>query len=380
MTGPVAEAGNQILIALQLWRDDVNAKGGLLGRPIEIVYRDDQSNPGKELRIYRELFTNDNVHLVIGPYGTIASAAVMRAILDFHRVTVSILGAGANWMFSNSKYFSMAPTGPDGPMGLAKDFFDFADQLQPKPQTVAILGAEIDPAKPIADAARTNATAHGFNIVYYKSYPLETGDFGPILRELEAANADVVFVSASSQDTAGIVEAAKAVGLAPKLFGGSLPGLQSTALKAQLGPALNGLVVGDNFVPASTLNFSGLHDLLKRYRKMAASVQTDPLGYEVVPFAYAAGQVLAQAVEETKDIDDLKLAEYIHNNRFATVVGDVEFGKKGEWKDSRMLLVQFQHVSANSVEQFAETKVQPIVWPPQYKTGGIIYPYADAKK
>jgi branched-chain amino acid transport system substrate-binding protein len=274
----------------------------------------------------------------------------------------------------------MAPTGPDGPKVLAKDFFDFADQLQPKPQTVAILGAEIDPANPIADGARTNATAHGLNIVDDKRYPFETGDFRPILRELQAASADVVFVAASSQNTAGIVQAANAVGLAPKLFGGSLPGLQSTALKAQLGPALNGLVIGDNFAPASTLNFPGLDDLLKRYRSMAKGPQTDPLGYDVVPFAYAAGQVLAQAVEQTKDIDGLKLAEYIHNNRFATVVGDVEFVENGEWKKGRMLLTQFQHVAADNIEQFADAKAQPIVSPQQYKTGDLIYPYVEAKK
>ena len=377
-SGVAAQDGKQILIALQLWRDDVNAKGGLLGRPIELVYYDDQGLAGKEPGIYRKLLGVDKVDLVIGPYGINAAAAAMRAILDYDGVTISILGAGANSIFSNSKYFSMAPSGPDGPKGSSKSFFDFANQLQPKPRTVAILAADTDSARTIADGARANAVALGFEIAFDKSYQAENSDFGPILREVQATNVDALFVSASSSDTVGIVKAANDIGLAPKMFGGSLPGLQVTTVKTRLGPLLNGLFVIENFAPA--FNFPGLADLLRRYRSAAASAQTDLLGYELVPFGYAAAQVLAQAVEQTNSLHSDELAEYIHNNHFETVVGDIEFGKNGEWKNGRTILTQFQHVNADDVEQFAEAKVQPIVWPLRYRTGDILYPYADARK
>jgi branched-chain amino acid transport system substrate-binding protein len=377
-SGAAAQEGKQVLIALQLWRDDVNARGGLLGRPVDLVYYDDESNPFKELEIYRKLTNVDKVDLLVGPYGNLAAAVVMRTLVQSNRGTVSILGAGANRVFSYGKYFAMVPAGPDGVRGISKEFFDFAAQQQPKPQSVAIVAADAEYPKAIADGARANAAALGLTIAYDKSYQPDTSDFNTILGEVQTANADIVFVSASSSDTVGLIKVARDIGLAPKLFGGSLPGLQPTAVKAQLGPLLNGILVIENFVPA--FNFPGVADLLKRYRGMAVSAQTDPLGYELVPFGYAAGQVLAQAVEQTRSLNPDELTEYIGNHLFKTVVGDVEFGTNGEWKKGRTVLTQFQHVSADNVEQFARPEVQPIVWPPQYKTGDILYPYVDAKK
>jgi branched-chain amino acid transport system substrate-binding protein len=377
-SGAAAQDGKQVLIALQLWRDDVNAKGGLLGRPIELVYYDDQSNPIKEMEIYRKLINADKVDLIVGPYGNNAASVVIRTLVESNRVTVTILAAGANRIFSYGKYFAMAPAGPNGAKDTSKEFFDFVAQQQPKPKTVAIVAAETEPAKTIADGARANAAALGLDIVYDKNYPPETSDFGPILGDVKIADADAVFVSTSPSDAVGLVKTAGDISLAPKFFGGSLPGLQATAVKAQLGPLLNGILVIENFVPA--FNYPGVADLLKRYRSMAASAQTDPLGSESVPFGYAAGQVLAKAVEQTKSLHPDELAEYIRSHHFETVVGDVEFGTNGEWKTERMVLTQFQHVSADDIEQFAKAEVQPIVWPPQYKTGDILSPGADAKK
>jgi branched-chain amino acid transport system substrate-binding protein len=99
-----------------------------------------------------------------------------------------------------------------------------------------------------------------------------------------------------------------------------------------------------------------------------------------VPFGYAAGQVLAQAIEGTQSLDQNKLADYMHSHKFTTVAGDVEFGADGEWTKGRTVFTQFQNVAPNDMQQFADGKNQPVLWPPEYKTGDIIYPYADAKK
>jgi len=379
MTGGVAQNGKQLLIALQLWRDDVNAGGGLLGRPVELVYYDDQSNPSNVPGIYTKLINVDKVDLLLGPYATNMVAAAMPVIIENKKLTVSMLAVSVNRHFNYPKYFSMLSLGPDGVRAFSKGFFELAAEQKPKPQTVAMLSGDAEFARTSADGARANATAAGFKIIYDKSYPPATTDFAPTVRAIQALDPDIVFVAAYPPDTVGIVRAAHEIGLKPKMFGGTMIGLLITPIKMQLGPIVDGLVIMESFVPAPTFNFPGVADVLKRYRAAAVGQKIDPLGYGFVPFGYAAGQVLAQAVEGTKSLDPDKLGAYMHSHKFATVAGEVEYGADGEWTKGRTVFTQFQHVAPNDFQQFASGKVQPVLWPPQYKTGDMIYPYAAAR-
>jgi branched-chain amino acid transport system substrate-binding protein len=91
-------------------------------------------------------------------------------------------------------------------------------------------------------------------------------------------------------------------------------------------------------------------------------------------------QVLAKAIEATKGLDQAKLADYIHANEFDTIVGKVKFGSDGEWEKGRMILIQFQGIKGNDIEQFKHPGRQVIIYPDQYKSGNLIYPYAAARK
>jgi branched-chain amino acid transport system substrate-binding protein len=380
LTGAVAQNGKQLLIALNLWRDDVNAKGGLLGRPVELVFYDDQSNPSNVPGIYTKLINVDKVDLLLGPYATNMAAAAMPVIVDSGKVTVSILTVDVNRHFHYPKYFSMMPLGPGGVKAFSDGFFELAAQQTPKPQTVAILSADAEFARTSADGARENAAAKGFKVIFEKSYPPPTTDFAPTIRAIQAANPDIVFIAAYPPDTVGIVRAATEVGLKPKMIGGTMIGLLITPIKAQLGPLINGYVIMESFVQAPTFGFPGVADMLKRYRAAAANEKIDPLGYGFAPFGYAAGQVLEQAVQATKSLDHDKLAAYIHGHEFKTVAGPIAFASDGEWVEGRNVFTQFQNVVPGNIEQFANGSVQPVLWPPQYHTGKIIYPYADAVK
>jgi branched-chain amino acid transport system substrate-binding protein len=127
------------------------------------------------------------------------------------------------------------------------------------------------------------------------------------------------------------------------------------------------------------MHFAGVDDLMKTYQARAQAEGVDPLGYYMAPWAYAQLQVLQQAVEATKSLDDGKLGEYIRANTFKTAVGDVKFGPKGEWAQSRVLQVQFQNVKGNTVDQFREVATQVVVAPAGYESGKVIYPYEKAK-
>jgi branched-chain amino acid transport system substrate-binding protein len=380
LTGGVAANGKQILMALELWRDDVNAKGGLLGRPVEIVYYDDQSNPSTVPALYTKLITADKVDLLLGPYATNMVAPAMPVIMQNNKTTISFLAIGMNQHFKYPKYFSMVPVGPKGPGAFSDGFFELAAAQSPKPQTVAIVSADAEFAKTAADAARDNAKVAGFTVVYERSYPPTATDFLPVMRAIQAANPDIVYVAAYPPDTVGIIRAANEINLVPKMFGGGMIGMLVTPIKVQLGPLANCLVICESFVRAPPFEFPGVADLFKRYQALATGQGVDPLGYGFVPFGYAAGQVLAKAVQETKSTDHDKLAAYIRSNTFQTVVGDVAFGKDGEWAKSRQLFTQFQNVVPSDLEQFREGTKQVILWPAEYKTGNIIYPYGEARK
>ena len=381
LTGGVAPAGKQVLAALQIWRDDVNAKGGLLGRPVELVFYDDQSNPQNIPGLYTKLIEVDKVDLLIGPYATNMVAPTIPILMQYHKTTVGILANAANSKFHYNQYFSMLPTGPEPQKSFSYGFFQLAAAAKPRPKTVAIVAADAEFAPKAADGARQAIKeTSGFELVLDQKYPPTTTDYAPIMQAVKALNPDIVYVAAYPPDSVGIVRAANEIGLTPKMFGGTFIGLLLTPIKAQLGPLMNGIVNNEVFLPGPAFTFPGTLELLEKYRAVAKAQGLDPMGWSYPPLGYAAAQVLAQAVEGAKTLDQVKLAAYMHDHTFHTVVGDVTFGKDGEWTKSRVVFTQFQHVKDNSVDQFKDTTNEVIVWPDQYKAGTMVYPYAEAKK
>ena len=379
-TGPLAANGKQALLGMKIWEEEINAKGGLLGRPVKLVYYDDQSNPSNVPAIYSKLISVDKVDLILGPYATNMAAAAMPTITQNNKTTITMLAIGVNSHFNYDRYFSMVPVGPEGVKAFSRGFFELAAAQNPKPKTVALLAADAEFAKTASDGARENAKAMGFDIVYDKTYPPNTTDFTAVVRSVQASNADVVFVAAYPPDTVGIVTAAQEVRLAPKIFGGTMVGLLVTPIKMRLGPLMNGIVIMESFAPSPQFNFPGLQDVLAKYRVKAAGEKIDPFGYGFVPFAYAAGQILAAAVTATKSLDHGKIAAYIHENKFSTVAGEIAYNKNGDWTEPRTVFTQFQNVAPNDLEQFSKTDHQVILWPDKFKTGNMVYPYADAAK
>jgi branched-chain amino acid transport system substrate-binding protein len=142
---------------------------------------------------------------------------------------------------------------------------------------------------------------------------------------------------------------------------------------------LNGIITFDWWLPAPSLRFPGVMEFLERYQKQAAGKGVDPLGYYLAPWAYADLQVVGEAVEGSKSLDQDKIADYIRTHTFKTVVGDVAFGEKGEWKKSRVLTIQFQNIVGTTVDDFRDGKGEVVLWPDEYKAGEPILPYSVIK-
>jgi len=308
LTGPLAPNGKQALLGMKIWEEEINAKGGLLGRPVKLIYYDDQSQSAPVPGIYTKLMDIDKVDLVIGPYATVPAAAAMPVVMQKGKVFIILFGLAVNSEFNYPKFFAMIPSGPDTKPAFTEGFFEAAAAQNPKPQTVALIAADQEFSRNACDGARDNAKKHGLKVVYDKTYPPTTTDFTPVIRAIQAANPDVVSVCSYPLDSVGIVKTVNELGYKPKMIGGAMVGLQAT-----------------------------------------------------------------------KSLDDNKLADHIAKTTFKTIMGDIKFGKGGEWEKGRMLQVQYHSIKSTELDQFRGMDTQTVLTPGEYKTGTAIYPYEKAK-
>jgi len=379
LTGPLAPNGKQALLGAKIWEEETNAKGGLLGRKVQLITYDDQSNPATVPGIYTKLLDVDKVDLVVGPYATNMNAPAMPVVMQKGKTYISLFALGLNSEFHYPKYFSMLPSGPTPKLSFSEGFFQIAAAQNPKPQTVALTAEDAEFARNACEGAREAAKEYGFKVIYDKTYPPGTTDFSPIIRALQSANADLVVACSYPLSSVGILQSANELNFTPKMFGGAMVGLQATAFKDRLKAKLNGIVNYETWVPSPKL-MAPAEAFFKTYRARAKSEGVDPLGYYLGGWGYAYLQVLGDAVEGAKSINDDKLAEYLHNNEFKTIMGDFRFGKDGEWTKSAMLTVQYHGVTeAANLETWRGMDYQTVLTPTDQKTGDVIYPYAKAK-
>src|SRR3974390_124724 len=171
LTGGLAGGGKAALLAYQIWAEEVNARGGLLGRKVELVFYDDQSNPSGVPAIYTKLLDVDKVDLLLSGYATVPTAAAMPVVIQRKKLILSLFALAANDEFKYDRYFQLQPNGPQAKYELSKGFFEVASSLDPKPQTVAMVGADAEYSVLALQGARENAKTAGFKIVYDRTYP-----------------------------------------------------------------------------------------------------------------------------------------------------------------------------------------------------------------
>jgi branched-chain amino acid transport system substrate-binding protein len=368
-TGPLSGAGKSGLVALQIWRDDVNAGGGLLGRPVELVVYDDQTNPALTPGIYTKLLDVDKVDLLIAPYGTNPTAPVMPLVKQRDLLLMGNFALDANAQIKHDKYFN------NQPWSSAKDavgpFLGLSTKLGAK--TIAILAADAEFAQNLAGAVRQGLKEYGLRAVYDQNYPPNTIDFSSMLRAIRAQGPDV-FVASYPSDSAAIIRALREIGVGDsvKLFGGGMVGLQYASHLEALGSMLNGVVNYHVWAPEKTLDFPGMREFVARYQARAKEANVDPLGFYLPPYDYAIGEMLAQAVTATKSLDHKVLAKYFREHELSTIVGSIRFGPTGEWARPRMIYVQFRDIANKNLDQFRSPGKQVIVAPDAFKTGEVV--------
>jgi branched-chain amino acid transport system substrate-binding protein len=375
LSGGLAGNGKPASLAHRLWVEEINAKGGLLGRKVELVNYDDQSNPAQVPALYTKLLDVDKVDLVVSSYSTALIAPAMPVVMAHGAAFVSLLGSATNDAFHYDRTVNISPTGGHMEEDFAKGYFKIAMTAEPKPKTVAIAGLDSDFLQRSMQSARKQAKDLGIEIVYDKSYPPGTVDYGPIVRAIQAAKPDLVYFASYPPDSVGLLKAVNESKLTATMLGGGMIGPQIGAIKAQFGPLLNNLVCWDIYAPEPTMKFPGVDAFLERYRAAAQNEKVDQLGLYAPPLAYAQMQVLAAAVSRVGKIDQAAIGADFHANTFSTVIGDLKFDANGEWEQERNIYVQYQGVTGNGIEQFKKAGTQVILYPEKYKSGKLLTPF-----
>jgi branched-chain amino acid transport system substrate-binding protein len=379
LTGSLASNGNAARLAHEIWTQDVNAKGGLLGRKVELVCIDDETNPKLVPGIYQQLLLDQRVDLLIGGYGDNSVSPAMPLVMERGRYFVALMALAVNASLNYPNYFVMIPTGPHPSEALTEGFFGAAANQTPKPETIAIVAADAPFSKAPVQGAKALAAKHGFRVVFETLYPLAEADLARYLRPLKAVNPDILFFCSYLNDSVALLRALDGVELRPRMVGGAMIGPQNGAVKAQLGPLLNGVVNYEYWIPTPKLMYPGVAQTIAKYQSLVGGSGADPLGYYVAPLAYAQMQVVEQAVAGANSLDDATLAQFTRETSFKTVVGDVKFGPGGGWAEPRVLTVQYQNIRSNDLADFKNADAQAVVWPSGLASRALIYPYSKAK-
>jgi branched-chain amino acid transport system substrate-binding protein len=377
-TGGLAGGGKASLLGIEIWRDDVNAKGGLLGRKVELVVYDDKSSASETPAIYSKLLDIDKVDLLFAPYATVPTAPIMPLVKQRGMLLIGNFSFQVNSKIGHDMWFNNAPWGPADAWATA--FLGLGQKAGGK--TVALLTADQEFAQNLAKTAREVAAKLNMPIVFDQTYPPNTVEFSGIIRALKAAKPDIVYVASYPPDSAGILRAVNEIGIGDsvKLFGGGMVGLQFGPVMANMGSLLNGVVNFNTWLPEPAMYFEGTKAFFDTYSKRAVEAKVDPLGYYLAPFGYASGQLIEAAIKATGSLDQKALAKYLHEHEIQTIVGPIAFSPDGERKETATLQAQFRGIVDKDMDQFRKPGKQVILFPERLKSGELITPFEAARK
>ncbi len=378
MLGLTSSGGKASLLGIEIWRDDVNARGGLLGRKVELVVYDDKSSASETPAIYSKLLDVDKVDLLFAPYATVPTAPLMPLVKQRGLLLIGNFSFQVNSKVGHDMWFNNAPWGP--PDSWAASFLDLGQKAGGK--TIALLAADQEFAQNLALTARDVAKKRNMPVVFDQAYPPNTVEFSSIIRALKAAKPDIVYVASYPPDSAGILRAVNEIGIGDnvKIFGGGMVGLQFGAVMESLGSLLNGVVNYNSWLPEKSMYYEGTNEFFETYAKRAVAAKVDPLGYYLAPFGYASGQLVEQAIKATGSLDQKAIAKYLRENEHKTIVGPIAFSADGERKETAVLQAQFRGVVDKNIEQFRSSGKQVILFPEKLKSGDLISPFEAVRK
>ena len=349
LTGTYAQPGRFQHEGYQLCQKDLNAKGGVLGRQVEIVVYDDQSNPSTGVRLYEKLITEDKVDGVMGPYSSAISEAVANVTEKYNKVNVSPLAATTSIFKKGRKYMFMVISPAEVYL---EGLVDIAAKRGLK--SIAIINEDTLFPKTSAQGTAELAKKAGMQVVFQEAYPKGNQDFSALLTKLKAVNADVLAAATYFDDAVALARQMRELGVNPKMLGvtvgGDIPKFQ------ELLKGTAEYIYGSSQWEA-TLPYPGAKDFNEAYIKQ---FKQEPSYHSAA--GYAGCMLYAEGVKKAGSLEPDRVREALLALKTRTMFGDYQVDKDGFQTAHKMVLLQWQDGK------------RVVVWPDDLASGKPRFP------
>lgn len=331
LTGDFTEPGEGVQRGYELWAESINENGGLLGRDVELIIRDDGSDPNKVVSDYERLISVENVDLVFGPFSSLLVVPASEVAEKYEMLFVQPAGAAPEVFDRGLEYlFYAAPAVADDHGQYFNEWLLSLPEGE-RPETAAYPELDDPFAQGTAEGIRTALEAGGIETVFKEVYPPDQGDFAPIASKIAASGAELVVGGTQYEDCVNLIRALQELDYQPKAVISST-GPTLTSFGEAVGDAAEGIMAPVGY--HAMADFPTNPEFVAAYEEEYGDLPTeDPAN------AFTVGQIVQQAVEEVGSVEDQDaLRDYIRDNEFETIVGPLSFNERGEPQSAHMIL------------------------------------------
>lgn len=331
LTGDFTEPGEGVQRGYELWAESINENGGLLGRDVELIIRDDGSDPNKVVSDYERLISVENVDLVFGPFSSLLVVPASEVAEKYEMLFVQPAGAAPEVFDRGLEYlFYAAPAVADDHGQYFNEWLLSLPEGE-RPETAAYPELDDPFAQGTAEGIRAALEAGGIETVFKEVYPPDQGDFAPIASKIAASGAELVVGGTQYEDCVNLIRALQELDYQPKAVISST-GPTLTSFGEAVGEAAEGIMAPVGY--HAMADFPTNPEFVAAYEEEYGDLPTeDPAN------AFTVGQIVQQAVEEVGSVEDQDaLRDYIRDNEFETIVGPLSFNERGEPQSAHMIL------------------------------------------
>jgi branched-chain amino acid transport system substrate-binding protein len=337
LTGDFSEPGKAARQGYQVWQKTVNDQGGLLGRKVQIVVRDDASDQNTVVADYNALISRDKVNLLLGTFSSLLNIPAS-TVAERNRMLYVEPAGGAPDIFNRGyKYLFFAQQATADHQG---DLFaQYILSLPPdqRPKTAAYPTLDDPFAVPVLEGIRAKLEPAGIKTVYRKTYPADTQNFDSIANAVKSANPELLVHGATFADGVGFIRALDKVGFDPKyFFQTSAPSFADQFSKGIGEKNTEGIFYAVSWTPEAKT--PGNKEFLDAYHEMFGN----QIPAEDAADAFATAQVMQAAIKAVGKIDDqLKLADWLRSHTVDTILGPLKWNETGA-PQGQFLIGQWQ--------------------------------------